>query len=120
MATASTDLDKMRLGSKPFRADPRTGMAIKARPSPKIPPTSAIASDSASTKKSTERFLNPMALRMPSSPVRSRTEMAMVLPVTSSSVKKTTLPIDRMRNSMFPNCFTQLAANWDSVSVFVS
>ena len=61
-----------------------------------------------------------MALRIANSPVRSRTEIAMVLPVTRSRVKKTTLPITRIRNSMLPNCFTQPAAKADSVSVFVS
>ena len=49
--------------------------------SPEIPP---------STKKSTARSEKPMAFSTASSAVRSRTEMAIVLPVTSSSVKNTT------------------------------
>ncbi len=61
-----------------------------------------------------------MALRTASSEVRSRTEMAIVLPVTKSSVKKTTLPMVRIKSSMFPNCFTKYAAKADSVSVLVS
>ena len=64
-------------------------------------------SDSARTKKRMERSLKPMALRTASSPMRSRTEMAMVLPVTSSRVKKTTVPMVRIRNSMLPNCLTE-------------
>ncbi len=61
-----------------------------------------------------------MALRMASSAVRSRTEIAMVLPVTRSSVKKTTLPMVRIKSSMFPNCLAKYAAKADSVSVLVS
>ena len=46
--------------------------------------------------------------------------MAIVLPVTRSSVKKTTEPIASMRNSMLPICFTKPAAKADSVWVRVS
>ena len=46
--------------------------------------------------------------------------MAMVLPVTRSSVKKTTEPIAMMRNSMLPICFMNAAAKADSVWVRVS
>ena len=46
--------------------------------------------------------------------------MAIVLPVTSSSVKKTTLPTLMIRSWMFPICFTNEAANAFSVSVLVS
>ena len=46
--------------------------------------------------------------------------MAMVLPVTSSSVKKTTEPMARIRNSMLPICFTKAAAKAVSVWVRVS
>ena len=62
----------------------------------------------------------PTALNTASSLVRSRTAMAMVLPVTSSSVKKTIEPIARIRNSMLPICRTNAAANADSVWVRVS
>ena len=56
-----------------------------------------------------------MALKTASSEVRSRTEMAMVFPVTSNSVKKTTVPMVTIRIWMLPNCLTQPAANADSV-----
>src|SRR6266851_4942386 len=74
--------------------------------------------DSAKTKKRTARPEKPMALRTASSLVRSRTEIAMVLPVTRRSVKKTTLPMVRIKSSMFPNCLTKYAAKADSVSSF--
>ena len=61
-----------------------------------------------------------MALKTASSEVRSRTEIAMVLPVTRRRVKNTTVPIVTIRNWMFPNCLTQFAAKADSVSVLVS
>src|SRR6266851_4942384 len=79
-----------------------------------------MATDSARTKKRTARPEKPMAFRTASSEVRSRTEIAMVLPVTKSSVKKTTLPMVRIKSSMFPNCLTKYAAKADSVSVLVS
>src|ERR1700676_2276869 len=52
--------------------------------------------------------------------MRSRTEIAMVFPVTSSKVKNTTPPIVNINNSIFPSCFANPAANADSVSVLVS
>ncbi len=61
-----------------------------------------------------------MALSTASSFVRSRTAMAMVFPVTRSSVKKTTEPMARTRNSMLPICFTYPARKADSVWVRVS
>src|SRR5260370_32844317 len=76
--------------------------------------------DSASTNKRTARPEKPMALSTASSPTRSRTEMAIVLPVTSRSVKKTTPPMVRIKSSMFPNCLAKYAAKADSVSVLVS
>ena len=47
---------------------------------------------------------NPIAFSTASSPVRSRTAMAIVLPVTSSSVKNTMPPMASSRNSMLPIC----------------
>ena len=108
------------MGNKPFRAAPSAGIARSARPRPSNPPISAIVRDSASTKKEDPTVLEPDGLQHGEFAVRSRTEIAMVLPVTSSSVKNTTLPMAMIRNSMLPNCFTQLAAKADSVSVFVS
>ena len=67
-----------------------------AMPSP--PPISEISNDSAMTKNNTKRSENPTAFKTASSPVRSRTAMAMVLPVISSKVKKTTLPMVMIRN----------------------
>ena len=61
-----------------------------------------------------------MAFSVASSLVRSRTAMAIVLPVTSSSVKKTIDPIARIRNSMLPICCTKAAANDASLWVRVS
>ena len=61
-----------------------------------------------------------MALSTASSFVRSRTEIAMVLPVTSRRVKKTIEPMTMIRNSMLPICFTKEAAKADSVWVRVS
>ncbi len=61
-----------------------------------------------------------MAFSTASSRVRSRTAMAMVLPVTRSSVKNTTLPIVIMSSWMLPICFTKPAAKAFSVSVRVS
>lgn len=46
--------------------------------------------------------------------------MAIVLPVTSSSVKNTAAPMLRISNCMLPACFAHEAANAFSVSVFVS
>jgi len=43
-----------------------------------------------------------------------------VFPVTSRRVKKTTLPMVRIRNSILPNCLAKPAAKADSVSVLVS
>ena len=112
--------ERMSVGSSPLRAAARTGIASIARPKPSSPPTKEMITASASTKKRIRRSLKPMALSVPSSLMRSRTEMAMVFPVTSSKVKKTTAPMVRIRNSMLPNCLTHPAANWDSVSVLVS
>ena len=50
-----------------------------------------------STRASTDASVKPSVFSTASSPVRSRTEMAMVLPVTSSSVKNTTLPMASMQ-----------------------
>ena len=61
-----------------------------------------------------------MVLRTASSFVRSRTDMARVLPVTRRSVKKTTPPMTMMRSWMFPICLTKPAAKARSVSVLVS
>ena len=61
-----------------------------------------------------------MAFSTANSPTRSRTEIAIVFPVTSSKVKNTTPPIVKINNSIFPSCFANPAANADSVSVFVS
>src|SRR6202790_3344693 len=112
--------DKSKGGKSPFSPAPTTGIASTAKPRPSSPPIRAITSDSARTKKSTKRSVNPIAFSTASSPVRSRTEIAMVLPVTSSKVKKTTLPMVRIRNSMFPSCLAKPAWNADSVSVLVS
>jgi len=81
-----------------------------ARPRPRRPPTSAMVRASARTKNNTDRSVKPMALSTASSPTRSRTEMAMVLPVTSKRVKKTTVPMVMIRNWMLPNCLTQPAS----------
>jgi hypothetical protein len=62
---------------------------------------------STSTSTRTARSVKPHRLHTASSPVRSRTDMAMVLPATSSRVKKTTLPITVMRNPMLPICSTK-------------
>ena len=93
---------------------------ILARPIPRTPPIAATSTDSIKTSASTDASVNPTVLRMASSPVRSRTEVAMVLPVTSSRVKNTTLPMANMRNSMLPICSTNEAMNADSDCVRVS
>ena len=79
-----------------------------------------MSSDSTSTSTSTARSVKPTVFSTASSPVRSRTEMAMVLPVTSSSVKNTTLPMATIRNSMLPICSTKEAMNAYSRWVRVS
>ena len=61
-----------------------------------------------------------MAFSTASSRVRSRTAMAMVLPVTRSRVKNTTLPTLIIRSWMLPICLTKPAAKAFSVSVRVS
>jgi len=106
-------------GSRPAMARPSTGIATIASSKP-TQPARAITIDSPRMNPRTRRSGNPMALSTPSSFVRSRTEIAIVFPVTSKSVKKTTVPIETIRNLMFPNCFTQPSANADSVSVLVS
>src|SRR5690242_6366813 len=108
-----------RDGSRPAIARLRTGTAAKASKSP-THPIMAITRDSPRMKPRMVRSENPIAFRTASSGVRSRTEIAMVLPVTSNSVKNTTVPIVTIRNLIFPNCLTQLAAKADSVCVLVS
>src|SRR6185312_10000992 len=115
----STLGDISSAGSRPAIARLRTGTANSASRSP-IQPSTAITSDSLKMNPSTARSEKPIAFRMAISGVRSRTEMAMVFPVTSNKVKKTTVPMLTIRNLMFPNCFTHPAANADSVSVLVS
>ena len=75
------------------------------------PPTAATISVSTSTRPTTKPSVKPTVLSTASSPVRSRTDMAMVLPVTSSRVKNTTPPMARIRNSMLPNCVTKPCMN---------
>ena len=104
----------------PLVGSPRQGEGLgqaDARAPRRRTPSS---SDSAITRTSTTRSPKPTVLSTASSPVRSRTEMAMVLPVTSSSVKNTTMPMARIRNSMFPICFTNEAMKAASVWVRVS
>ena len=64
--------------------------------------------------------MKPTVFSTASSPVRSRTDIAMVLPVTSSRVKKTTLPMTIIRNSMLPICSTKEAMKACSLWVRVS
>ena len=72
------------------------------------------------TSISTNRSEKPTAFSTASSRVRSRTAIAIVLPVTSRSVKNTTLPTLMIRSWMLPICLTNDAANAFSVSVLVS
>ena len=72
------------------------------------------------TSASTKASENPTALSTASSRVRSRTAMAIVLPVTSKSVKNTTLPMLMIRSWILPICLTKDAAKAFSVSVLVS
>src|SRR5882672_8859283 len=72
------------------------------------------------TSISTNRSENPTAFSTASSRVRSRTAIAIVLPVTSRSVKNTTLPTLTIRSWILPICLTNDAANAFSVSVLVS
>ena len=95
-------------------------MKSLASPSPTPPPTAATTIVSTITSTSTKGSEKPTAFSTASSRVRSRTAMAIVLPVTSRSVKNTTLPMVVIRSSMLPICFTHDAANAFSVSVFVS
>ena len=95
-------------------------MSSFASPSPIPPPTTATTIVSAITIASTKSPEKPTAFSTASSRVRSRTAMAIVLPVTRRSVKNTTLPTVIIRSWMFPICFTKPAANAFSVSVFVS
>ena len=60
------------------------------------------------TSRSTKPSPKPSAFRTATSAVRSRTAMAMVFPVTSSSVENTTQPMAASRNWMFPICLTNL------------
>src|SRR5271170_1188551 len=99
--------ESTRLGKSPLSAVASAGMDTIASSRPITPPMMAIISDSEITNRSTARSEKPMALNTASSPVRSRTEMAMVLPVTRRRVKKTTAPIERIRNWILPNCLTQ-------------
>ena len=92
----------------------------RARRRPNPPPMAAMRSDSSRTRPITSVSPNPSDFSTASSPVRSRTAIAMVLPVTRSRVKKTTEPIAMMRNSMLPICLTKAAAKADSVWVRVS
>ena len=71
-------------------------------------------------RRARSRRAKPTVFSTASSPVRSRTDMAMVLPVTSSRVKNTTPPMAIIRNSMLPICFTNEAMNACSVWVRVS
>ncbi len=91
-----------------------------ASANPRPPPRNATRIDSASTSTRTNASENPTAFSTASSPVRSRTAMAMVFPVTSRRVKKTTVPMARIRKLMFPICLTNPAAKAFSVWVRVS
>ena len=84
------------------------------------PPCPAMRTASARTSPRTRTSEKPIVLRTASSPDRSRTAMAIVLPVTRRSVKKTTEPMDMIRSSMFPICLTNEAAKAFSVWVRVS
>ena len=55
-----------------------------------------------------------------SSPVRSRTDCAMVLPATSNRVKKTAETMKVMICPMLPVCLAKPSANAFSVAVLVS
>ena len=73
-----------------WASDRRTRSARRPAPAPGAPPSTAIRQDSASTRPSTPRSVKPSVLSTASSPIRSRTDCAMVLPATSRMVKKTT------------------------------
>ena len=107
------------MGRKPPVGSPRSVSAL-ARARPRPPPSRATSTDSAMTSPSTAQSGKPTVLSTASSPVRSRTAMAIVFPVTRSRVKKTTAPMDRIRNSMLPICFAKDVAISFSVCALVS
>jgi len=90
MPLTMSELDRTSRGSNPFKLAPMSGTATAARSIPRVPPTTEMANDSPRMRNNRARSGKPTALNMAISPVRSRTDIAMVLPVTRSRVKKTT------------------------------
>ena len=88
--------------------------------SPSPPPINIISIDSAITIPSTVLSLKPTVLSTANSDMRSRTDCAIVLPVTSNRVKKTAARISCTISAMSPSCSMKERANASSVLVLVS
>ena len=81
--------------------------AAQAAAQPSRPPAVARANDSARIRPNTWKLSNPTAFRMAISLTRSRMAMLMVPPVTSTSVKTTTMEIEPMSSLTLPSMETK-------------
>ena len=94
---------RKKTGRKEPSALPSMGMITATARSRPVPPAStAMASDSASTSPSTRPREKPSVFSTASSLVRSRTACAMVLPVTTSMMRKTAVNTQRTIAPMLP------------------